>query len=102
VRKHIAALFFRLDPLPISIAAEILAFRGQSMARENAHKLFGGLVRDLETVCRDYPGKMACPLCLTLFSEDAVDLDEPQLTEEHIIPGELGGEANHAHLQTLQ
>ncbi len=61
------------------------------MARENAHRLFARLARDLETVCGDYPGKMACPLCLTLFSEDSVDLDEPQLTEEHIIPGELGG-----------
>ncbi|MGA7235037.1 MAG: HNH endonuclease [Bryobacteraceae bacterium] len=61
------------------------------MARENAHRLFARLARDLDSVCGDYPGKMACPLCLTLFTEDAVDMAEPLLTEEHIIPGELGG-----------
>lgn len=61
------------------------------MARENAHRLFARLAADLETVCLDYPGKMGCPLCLAVFGEDVIDLDEPQLTEEHIIPGELGG-----------
>src|SRR5438045_3156866 len=61
------------------------------MGRENAHRTFAQLTADLQTVSAEYPGKMACPLCLTLFGEDVIDLDEPQLTEEHIIPGELRG-----------
>jgi hypothetical protein len=32
-----------------------------------------------------------CPLCLQAYSEDAIDLEEPELTEEHIIPESLGG-----------
>jgi hypothetical protein len=35
--------------------------------------------------------RILCPLCLTAFSEEAIDLDPPELTEEHIIPEELGG-----------
>ena len=32
-----------------------------------------------------------CPLCLQAYSEDAIDLEEPELTEEHIISESLGG-----------
>jgi hypothetical protein len=34
---------------------------------------------------------MGCPLCLRLLPEEAIDLEPPELTEEHIIAGELGG-----------
>jgi hypothetical protein len=61
------------------------------MARERVHSLFRKQAADLATVCSDYRGKVLCPLCLTAFGEDVIDLAEPELTEEHVIPRELGG-----------
>jgi HNH endonuclease len=61
------------------------------MAREKVHSLFRKQAADLAAVCSDYPGRVLCPLCLTAFGEDAIDLAEPELTEEHVIPSELGG-----------
>jgi hypothetical protein len=61
------------------------------MAREKVHRLFRKQAADLATVCSDYPGKVLCPLCLAAFGEGVIDLAEPELTEEHVIPSELGG-----------
>jgi len=64
---------------------------GQEMGRTSARRLFSRLSEDLATVAAEYSGFVACPLCLRLFPGDAIDLEDPELTEEHIIPGELGG-----------
>jgi hypothetical protein len=61
------------------------------MPRERAHALFLKLSGDLAKLPGSEPGKILCPLCLNQFTEEAIDLPEPELTEEHIIPGELGG-----------
>ena len=61
------------------------------MSAERAHHSFSALAADLARFTPEYPGKILCPLCLTPYAEEALDLDEPLLTEEHIIPGELGG-----------
>lgn len=62
------------------------------MGRALAHKLFSPLSEDLATINAKYRGFVECPLCLRLFAEEAIDLEPPQLTDEHIIPGELGGD----------
>jgi hypothetical protein len=54
-------------------------------------EIFSRLALDLARFTADYPGQILCPLCLTPYAEDALDSDDPLLTEEHIIPGELGG-----------
>src|SRR5580704_534448 len=61
------------------------------MSSERVHRTFDRLARDHARVTPDYPGQILCPLCLTPYGEDALDLDDPLLTEEHVIPGELGG-----------
>jgi len=59
--------------------------------REEAHRLFAQLSKDLVHVTADFPNKILCPLCLGPFSEDGIDLDDPEITIEHIIPERLGG-----------
>ncbi|OFW32733.1 MAG: hypothetical protein A3J28_07880 [Acidobacteria bacterium RIFCSPLOWO2_12_FULL_60_22] len=61
------------------------------MPRERAHRLFSQLSVDLAKITADYPAQVLCPLCLTPFTKEAIDLEEPDLTEEHIIPEKLGG-----------
>lgn len=61
------------------------------MAKARAHQLFSVLAADLAKFTPNFPGQIGCPLCLRVFPEEALDLDEPLLTEEHIIPEELGG-----------
>jgi hypothetical protein len=61
------------------------------VGRLSAHKLFSKLSDDLATINVKYRGLVACPLCLRLFAEEGIDIEEPELTEEHIIPRELGG-----------
>ena len=61
------------------------------MGRTSAHKLFPRVSEDLAGLDGEYRGLVGCPLCLRLFPEEAIDLEPPELTEEHIIPGELGG-----------
>jgi hypothetical protein len=61
------------------------------VGRASAHKLFSRLSEDLATIKVEYRGLVGCPLCLRLFAKEAIDVEPPQLTEEHIIPGELGG-----------
>lgn len=61
------------------------------MARERAHYLFAQLGRDLARITPGFPIRVLCPLCLKSFSEDAIDTEPPDLTEEHIIPRKLGG-----------
>src|ERR1039458_4027444 len=53
--------------------------------------MFSRLSADLATINAEYRGFVGCPLCLRLFAVEAIDLEPPVLTEEHIIPGELGG-----------
>ena len=63
--------------------ADIVAFlRGGQQSRQNITALYG------------------CPLCLRPFTEEAIDLEPPQLTEEHIIPRERA-ENYHSSLQKL-
>jgi len=72
------------------------------MRRKRAHRILGGLARDLQTTTADLSiaNRILCPLCLTAFSEEAIDLDPPELTEEHIIPEELGGSLiDYSHMQ---
>lgn len=57
------------------------------------HRRFAELSADLEQVTGDFPQKMLCPLCFTPMPEEWIDLEEPQITEEHIIPDMLGGTA---------
>jgi hypothetical protein len=59
--------------------------------RRRAHKLFLELSQDLSTITSDLPDQVLCPLCLSAFNEQCLDSSEPTLTEEHIIPKELGG-----------
>lgn len=61
------------------------------MAKSRAHKLFMDLAANLAKSRSDYPGQILCPLCLNPFPVDALQLEEPRLTVEHIIPAELGG-----------
>src|SRR5437667_10578715 len=60
------------------------------MARKRAHCLFSKLSGDLARTA-NYSNKVLCPLCLQSYSEDAIDLEEPELTVEHIAPESLGG-----------
>src|SRR5690242_11774621 len=62
------------------------------MDRERAHRTFKQLAQDLARVKGHDSNVVLCPLCLGEYSEEALDLDDPELTEEHIIPGSLGGE----------
>ena len=61
------------------------------MQRARTHRMFAELSADLAKITPNYPVQVGCPLCLRTFTEDAIDLEEPELTEEHIIPEELGG-----------
>ena len=61
------------------------------MGRASARRLFSRVSEDLATIKSEYRGLVGCPLCLRLFAEEEIDLKPPELTEEHIIPGELGG-----------
>ncbi len=61
------------------------------MARERAHCIFAELSEDLARTTANSFKRVLCPLCLQVYSEDAIDLEEPELTEEHIIPESLGG-----------
>ena len=61
------------------------------MSKERVHHIFSRLTLDLVRFTPDYPRQILCPLCLTPHAEEALDLAEPLLTEEHVIPGELGG-----------
>ncbi len=61
------------------------------MARERAHSIFAELSEDLGRMTTNSSNSVLCPLCLQAYSEDAIDLEEPELTEEHIIPESLGG-----------
>jgi len=60
-------------------------------SRVKAHRIFAKLSRDLARVTNDLPNKILCPLCLASMPEEAIDLEEPMVTEEHIIPRNLGG-----------
>ncbi len=61
------------------------------MARERAHCIFAELSDDLARKTANLFNRVLCPLCLQAYSEDVIDLEEPELTEEHIIPESLGG-----------
>jgi hypothetical protein len=61
------------------------------MARERAHRIFAELSEDLERTTANSFKRVLCPLCLQVYSEDAIDLEVPELTEEHIVPESLGG-----------
>jgi len=61
------------------------------MPRERAHLMFAALSANLGQVTGDFSGKILCPLCLQPMPEDWIDLKEPRITEEHIIPETLGG-----------
>jgi len=61
------------------------------MARERAHSIFAELSADLRRTTSHSSDGVLCPLCLQAHSEDALELEEPELTEEHIIPESLGG-----------
>jgi hypothetical protein len=66
----------------------------ETMGRALAHRLFSQLSEDLATINAKYRGLVGCPLCLSLFAESAIDLEPSELTDEHIIPRELGGNIN--------
>ncbi len=59
------------------------------MARERAHYIFAELSEDLARTVANSFNRVLCPLCLQAYSDDAIDLEEPELTEEHIIPESL-------------
>src|SRR5665213_944556 len=61
------------------------------MSKERAHRLFSRLALDLTRVTPDHPDHILCPLCLRPFARKAIDMADPELTEEHIIPEEIGG-----------
>ena len=67
------------------------------MDRERAHRTFKQLAQDLARVKGHDSNVVLCPLCLGEYSEEALDLDDPELTEEHIIPGSLGGKLRRCH-----
>jgi len=62
------------------------------MARERAHRIFIQLADNLARMTGRSSNLLLCPLCLQEYSEDALDSEDPELTEEHIIPEILGGE----------
>ncbi len=61
------------------------------MPRERAHRIFAELAADLAAVIPGTSNAMLCPLCLRPYPEEAIDGEDPELTEEHIIPENLGG-----------
>ena len=61
------------------------------MAKERAHCIFAELSDGLARTTANSSNRVLCPLCLQAYPEDALHLQEPELTEEHIIPESLGG-----------
>jgi hypothetical protein len=61
------------------------------MSREMVRRLFAELNVDLSQETGEYVQKIPCPLCLASMPEEWIDLEDPQITEEHIIPEMLGG-----------
>ena len=53
--------------------------------------MFEYLRLDISRVSNTSPQDIPCPLCLTPMSLEWIDLPEPRVTKEHIIPDELGG-----------
>jgi hypothetical protein len=61
------------------------------MARERAHQIFARLSENLTRTTGRCEGGILCPLCLRKYPESAIDQEDHELTEEHIIPESLGG-----------
>lgn len=66
------------------------------MSRAATRRVFSELRTNLDQLMPQYAGKILCPLCFKVMPEEWIDLEEPLITEEHIIPEKLGG-----HLTTL-
>ena len=63
---------------------------GQSKDKKNRlNKIFESYSLNLSKIVPSHFRKYACPLCLNLFTQDAIDNN--LLTEEHIISRKLGG-----------
>ena len=85
----------RLCPgaVPIGFKADVKTAKlKKPMPRKRAHDLFGQLTRDLARITDDFPDKVLCPLCMSPFSEEAIDSEPPELTLEHIVSELLGEE----------
>jgi hypothetical protein len=53
--------------------------------------MFSQLSQDLARTRPDLQEVILCPLCLTSFDKSAIYGNDPFLTEEHVVPGAVGG-----------